>query len=98
MIFFIIKYNFNNASTVFTVGALFFTSLLSHYVIIISNMMQNGLGQGAASIYFMLESGLSGVSAISIIFLLLTVGGYIASWVLKSKLSTMILKDEYQMQ
>ena len=68
------------------------------YVIIISNTMQNGLGQGAVSIYFMLESGLSGVFAISIIFLLLTVGGYIASWVLKSKLSTMILKDEYQMQ
>ncbi len=59
-------------------------------------MMQNGLGQGAASIYFMLESGLSGVSAISIIFLLLTVGGYIASWVLKSKMSTMILKDDYK--
>jgi hypothetical protein len=47
-------------------------------------MMQNGLWQGAVSIYFMLASGLSGVSAISIIFLLLTVGGYIASWVLKA--------------
>lgn len=69
--------------------------VLEAFCIIYNKMMGGMLNSNVVTSYFALMKGLSGWATVTIIFAIITVGGFIAAKYLKSRIATQILKEDY---